>query len=200
MIRRAIHLLTDDEGFTLAELMVSLVLLVVVLAVAFQVSSVVRAGQRLSDREAQIATAITYPMSRMSEILMQNTRLDVMPAPTGYVLSVRTDQDVNDVQEQHNFRLVTAGGDTYIEHSSYLLDASGVRVLPARFVYRLGTGITNATAAVPLFKYYNAAGVELTDMSTVPGSARKALVTIRATVDGRSVTESVMVSFRNRSN
>lgn len=181
--------------------MVSLALLVVVLGVAFEVSSAVRASQRVSDREAQMATAITYPMSRMSEILMQNARIDVVPAPSGRAISVRTDQDLDNVQEQHNFSLVTTQGATYIEHSKYLLSATGDRILPARYVYALGKDIANDDA-LPLFRYYDAEGNELTgmDMPSVPGRARAVRVTIRATIDSRSITESVTVSFRNRTN
>lgn len=197
MIRRFRHL-GDEEGFSLAELLVSLALLGAVLGVAYAVADVVRAGQRVADRDAQLARAITYPMTRMSEILIQNTRIEAVPAPTGYALSVRTDQNVDDQQEQHNFRLVTAGGDTYIEQSSFLMTAAGDRVHPARYVHQLGTNITNVADAILLFRYYDTSGVELTNMGQVPHNARSVRITIRATVDGRPVTESVMVSFRNR--
>lgn len=197
VIRRFRHLV-DDEGFSLAELLVSLALLGVVLSVAYAMADVVRAGQRVADRDAQMARAITYPMTRMSEILLQNTRIEVSPAPTGYTLSVRTDQNLDNQQEQHNFYLVTAGGDTYIEQSSFLLTAAGDRILPARYIHQLGTRITNMTDGTPLFRYYDASGVEITSMDRVPNDTRSVRITISATVDGRRVTESVMVTFRNR--
>lgn len=187
-----------DDGFSLTELIVSLALLGVVLALAYSIFQVISIGQRNADREAQLAQNITYPLTRMSEILMQNTRIEVSPAPTGLALSVRTDQDLNDVQEQHSFRLVTVGGDTYIEHQSFMLNAAGTRVLPARFVHRWGTGITNGPAGVPLFRYYDASGAEITDMTRVVMDARSVRITIRATVNGRNVEDSVHAAFRNR--
>ena len=198
MIRLLRHPFNDDDGLTLTELVVSLALLGVVLGVAYGVYGAIAAGQTVSDREAQLAREITYPMTRMSEIVMQNSRIDVNPAPTGYTLSVRTDQNMDDVQEQHNFRLVTAGGDTYIEQTSFLLNAQGSRITPARFIHRLGTSITNTAEGIPLFRYYDAGGRKIEDMSLVPGSARSVRITIRATVAGRTITESVTVLFRNR--
>ncbi len=180
--------------------MVSLALLGVVLGVGYSISQVVSLGQRNADREAQLAREITYPLTRMSEILMQNTRIEASPAPTGTTLSVRTDQDLDDVQEQHNFSLGAAGGDTFIEQQVFLLNSAGVRVLPARFVARWGTRVTNADpgAPLPLFRYFNASGERIDDMSQVPDAARSVEITIRSTVDGRSVQESVRVVFRNR--
>ena len=187
-----------DDGFSLTELIVSLTLLGFVLALGYSISQVVSIGQRNADRESQLSREITYPLTRISEILIQNARIEVSPAPTGMTLSVRTDQDLNDEQEQHNFQLVTAGGDTYIEQQVFLLNTSGVRVLPARRVARWGTRVTNVDANVPLFRYFDASGALITDMTRVPNDARSVEITIRSTVDGRVVQDSVRAAFRNR--
>ncbi|MBS3974912.1 MAG: prepilin-type N-terminal cleavage/methylation domain-containing protein [Actinobacteria bacterium] len=187
-----------DDGFSLTELIVSLTLLGFVLALAYSISQVVSIGQRNADRQSLVAREITYPLTRISEILIQNHRIEVSPAPTGMTLSVRTDQDLNDQQEQHNFRLVTEGGDTYIEQQVFLLNSSGVRVLPVQRVARWGTRVTNVDAGVPLFRYFDASGAPIADMSRVPDAARSVEITIRSTVDGRVVQDSVRAAFRNR--
>jgi len=187
-----------DDGFSLTELIVSLTLLGFVLALGYSISQVVSIGQRNADRESLVAREITYPLTRISEILIQNHRVEASPAPTGMVLSVRTDQDLDNVQEQHNFQLVTAGGDTYIEQRVFLLNASGARVLPVRHVARWGTRVTNVDAGVSLFRYFDASGAPITDMSRVSDTARSVEITIRSTVDGRVVQDSVRAAFRNR--
>jgi len=187
-----------DAGFSLAELLVFMALLGVVLTLAYSISQAISAGQRNADMQTGLARSITYPMTRMSEILVQNARIESVPAASAQTLSVRTDQDLNDLQEQHNFSIVTADGDTFIEHSSFRLTAAGARVLPARFVNRYGPGITNVSGGVPLFRYFNAAGVEITDMTKVIAEARSVQITIRAQVNGRPIQDSVRVTFRNR--
>ncbi|MCL4554397.1 MAG: prepilin-type N-terminal cleavage/methylation domain-containing protein [Actinobacteria bacterium] len=189
-----------ESGFSLAELLVFMALLGVILTMAFTVAQVVSAGQRTADRETYQARAITYPMSRMSEILIQNTTIEVNPAPTPYSLSVRTDQNLDDIPEQHNFRIITIAGETYIEHVSYNMTAAGVRITPARLRNTYGPGITNLQDGVPLFTYYPS-GTEpqaITDMGLVRGQARSVRVTIQARNDDRTITDSVVVVFRNR--
>jgi len=185
-----------DTGFSLAELLVFMALLGVTLTMAYAVSQVVTAGQRTADRETQKAREITYPMTRMSEILVQNSSIEA--APTAYSLSVRTDQDLDNRQEQHNFTIVTSGGETFIQHSSFNLNALGARIIPARFIHQYGSGITNTMAGVALFRYFNASGVEIAQMGAVPTEARSVRITILSTVDGTTISDSVYVVFRNR--
>lgn len=185
-----------DTGFSLAELLVFMALFGAILAMAYAVSQVITAGQRTADRETFKAQQITYPMTRMSEILIQNSTIEA--GPTAYSLSVRTDQDLDNRLEQHSFSIVTSGGETFIQHLSFDLDVSGARILPARFSHRYGSRITNADAGVALFRYFDASGVEITQMGEVPTRARSVRVTIRSTVDGRTISDSVDAVFRNR--
>jgi len=185
-----------ETGFSLAELLVFMALLGVVLTMAYAVSQAITTGQGIADRETFKAREITYPITRMSEILIQNSIIE--PGPTAYSLSVRTDQDLNNMHEQHNFSIVTAGGDTFIQHTSFNLDVAGTRILPARFVHRHGSRITNAEAGVALFRYFDASGVEITQMGDVPTRARSVRITIRSTVEGRTISDSVDIVFRNR--
>jgi hypothetical protein len=188
-----------SEGFTLAEFLIFLVLMGVVLGIAYMLMSTLTAGRKSSDRDAEFSRAISTPMSRMSEIILQNTRIEANPAPGPYQLSVRTDQNVDDVQEQHNYTIVDDGQDTYIQVVSYTMTAAGGRVTPARFTHQLGSGITNLDSPeLPLFRYYDADGNEITDMLRVPGEARSVVITIRATSGEWTMEQSQRVLFRNR--
>jgi len=189
---------STDRGFTLTELMVFMALLGVVLTLAYSLSQAISAAQRSADRHTGIARTINYPMTRMSEIIMQNLSIAQAPAPGAMTLSVVTDQDLNDVQERHGFSIATVGGVRVLQQTTVNLNAAGVPVGAARVNNTMAPGITNAQDGVPVFRYFNATGTEITDMLAVPDDARSIQITIRATIDGRAVQESIMVRFRNR--
>ncbi len=199
VIRFRRHELASDAGVTMAELLVGLVLFGVVLGTAYSVAFTVNRSQQQATAEAERAQAVTYPLTRMGEIIQQNVRIDTNPMPGPYSLTLRTDQNVDDNQELHTFRVVAyPNGESQVEHRSHMIGLSGQVVVPARFVSRLGRRITNVSGNVPMFRYFDAAGAEITTLAQIPDSARSVVVTVRATADGKTLTESSRIIFRNR--
>ena len=190
-------LVGDDRGMSIAELMVAITLMLIVLAAAYAFSGVLQAGQKVSNREAALASSIAIPLARMQEIAIQNNAIDKNPAPTGYLLSLRTNQnpDVDDVLEQHTFAATSAGTITQV---AYRLDAGGNRVGAPFVSATIGTDNMNVSSGTPLFRYFDANHAEITDMGLVPTNTKSIVIYIRATIDGRSIGDTSTVQFRNR--
>jgi len=193
-------LVRDDRGISLAELMITISLTLIVLAAAYAFASALRKGQDVSDREAALANAMGNPVARMQEIVIQNNAIDKNPAPTPWMVALRTDQDLNDVLEQHTFTATNAGTITEL---GYNLDSGGNRTGAPFVTATIGTDNTNVgdnhpTDSAPLFTYLNAAGAEITDMDQVPTDTKAIRISVRATVADRTLTDTSTVQFRNR--
>ena len=188
-------LVRDDRGISLAELMITISLTLIVLAAAWAFAGALRKGQDVSDREAALANALGNPVARMQEIVLQNNAIDKNPAPTPWLVAVRTDQDLNDVLEQHTFAATSAGTITEL---GYNLDSGGNRTGAPFVTGDIGTDNTNVGDGAPLFTYLDAAGAKITNMDEVPTKAKAIRISIRATVAERTLTDTSTVQFRNR--
>ena len=194
-------LVRDDSGISLAELMITISLTLIVLAAAYAFVGVLRKGQDVSDREAALANALGNPVARMQEIVVQNNAIDKNPAPTPWLVALRTDQDLNDDLEQHTFTATNAGTITEL---GYNLDSGGNRTGAPFLTATIGSDNTNVdksnhpAGSAPLFTYLDAMGVEITDMARVPTETKAIRISVRATVADRTLTDTSTVQFRNR--
>ena len=191
---------SGESGFTLTEMLVVMSLLSIVLGAAYMFIYAARAGQSNSDKEATLSRAVTLPLQSMERILIQNSAIAPSPTPTGYKVTVLTDQDANNVLEQRTFEAVQdpATGMGYIKLTTYLTDASGARVGAALQDGYLARDNANIADGVPLFLYYASDGTQITDPGAVSMQARSVVVQIRAVVAGRSETHADKITFRNR--
>ena len=177
----------DDGGFTLIELMISVSLMLVVLAAAWLFAGAMQRGQAVSDRESALADAMATPLARMQEIVLQNSAIDMNPAPTHYSLAVRTDQNLDDVLEQHTFTAIGPTGGTNkntITEVAYRLLPSGARNGTPFVNTVIGRDNSNVSGSSPLFRYYDKNQAEITDMGLVPQNTKYIHISIRATVVG----------------
>ena len=191
----------EDGGFTLVEVMISVSLMLIVLAAAWLFAGAMQKGQAVSDRESALANSMATPLARMQEIVLQNSAIDMNPAPTHYLLAVRTDQNLDDVLEQHTFTAIGPTGGTNkntITEVAYRLLSSGARNGTPFVNTVIGRDNSNVSGSSPLFRYYDKNQAEITDMGLVPQNTKYVRISIRATVAGRTVTDSSTVQFRNR--
>lgn len=195
--------LRDDRGYTLAELLVVMALMVIVLTVAYAVFDVTSTGTKASDRESFIAHEIGAPLGSAERLLMQNSRLyngwvaelNRTVTPTDYLISFTTDQDSDNSWEMHIIE-VTADG-RLVMTSREESDSPTPRVSvwsdhnfnqPRPSIVQTGT---------PLFTYYDANDIKITEEINY-FTARRVTVTIVTEYDGKRFSDSRDVLFRNR--
>ncbi len=184
------HLRAED-GFTLTELTVVVGLLSVLLAVAYLGFDVVQKGSAQSDRMAYISQSIGAPLDYMERIFIQQYGFDSAGVgTTAYRASVYTDRDNDGHPEHYIFEATSAG--TLVVTSSEEVDR------PTASSYTLSDHNTNVSSGHPLFHYYDANRVEITNMGNVASQARSMTMTVVTTYDGDTFSDTRRVFFRNR--
>lgn len=187
---------TDDSGISLAELIISVSLLLMVLAISYTALEVVYGGAEATDRQASFAREIGAPLNYLEEVTVQNLRIE---NPTAYSATFLTDANNDDVRERH---IVTASTDGKLQDQVWLTNASGGNTTLVN-TYVWGTANANRAQSVALFRYYTsaeatAAAVEITNMADVPEDARNMAITIVTVHRGRYLQDTRQVLLRNR--
>lgn len=181
----------SDAGFSLTELIVVLVLLGVVLAISYGGLQAVYVSNEVSSRQASFAMEVSTPLGAIEEVLTQALAVE---SPGPYSVTVLTDRDNDNVVERHQIQ-ATAGG--LVTHKTWLTNASRVNTTLV-FDGEWSEHNVNQADAVPMFKYYERGGAEITNMVTAATSARTIQVTLRGEFDGHPYADSRTVLLRNR--
>lgn len=201
-MRRPTSLRSGDReaGFTLTELLVVMGLMGLILGTAYMFSYTVRVGQAQAEREAKLARAVGVPLLTMERLLVQNSAIDPLYSPSGTQVTILTDQDSDDVLEQHTISVSRDPftGEGFVDLVSYRVDAAGVRIGAPTRNGHIGYSNANIRDSLPLFRYYDKDGVEITDYGAVSHLARSMVIELRISIDGVSETQSDTVHFRNR--
>ena len=183
-----------DDGMTLTEMLVVLVLLGVVLATAYTAQQAIQKSNDLAESRAVLTQQVTYPMLLLEKIVVQNRKIDEAGF---YVLKCETDKNLDGVYERNTIRATPEGRITLLVE---LLNNDGsVQSVASNTV--IGYNNANDSAGVPLFRFFDVNGIELdpiTDSDVLPDTARSVSLTIRATNGGASLEESRTIQFRNR--
>ncbi len=106
MNKRISRFLASDDGMSLTELMVVLVLLGAILASAYAAQQAISRANALAERQATLVQQITNPLLTMEKIIMQNRELKGGSGP--YKLVCTTDRDLDGNYELHT---ITADND-----------------------------------------------------------------------------------------
>jgi len=181
----------SDRGFTVAELLVAMSLLMIILSMVFYAMQAVQISGEVTDRQSLLARDITTPLHEMDKVLSQNKALENGGGylSDGYTLTARGP--------------VTPGTTSY---QRYVYTAATDGTLTER-VYRGTLGSAGSTlertrvwsnnnsnrAKGPMFTYIGPSGE-----TTVPAGARSILVQVWARADGRDYSGRRQVYFRNR--
>lgn len=185
--------LERDDGFTLSELLVVVVLMGIILAVAYGGYYVVAGGVRISDRQSHFAQEIGGPLDTLERIVMQQNRIltDYPEDPRPTQIKIYTDMDSDDHYETQ-FIQATADNRLVIVRSEEV-DSPTPRAL------ELSTHNYNVAAGVPLFTYYDATGAEIPQdqMNQVSGIAYAVKITVVTEYDGERYSDSRHILFRN---
>jgi prepilin-type N-terminal cleavage/methylation domain-containing protein len=179
---------SDDSGFTLAEVMVVLLILGVVITAMYAGLQVAQGGVEIATREGQMQQEIGFPLHIMDKWLSQN---QVIEFGDGYTLVFHSPTDAL----THTYRRYVIGTDG----TGKLTDTVDLIDISTGTVTRQSKGTwsrTNQNRALskPLFTYYDESGVTTTTVA----AARAVSVEIWSKTDGRLISGKRHIYFRNR--
>ncbi|MDI6712969.1 MAG: prepilin-type N-terminal cleavage/methylation domain-containing protein [Anaerosomatales bacterium] len=184
-----------DDGFTLSELVAALGLLGIILAATWAGFQASHTYSRLSDRQAWFAREVSSPLLQIERVMQQQYSIDpAYPGPTPYRVKVSTDADsdgnaeVWEIQATNDRRLVVTSSEFNTVTNSY--DRRPMSYAWSTHNYNVQTG-------TPLFRFYDKAGNQITNMGDVPSKAIRVVVTVVTVYDGRQFSDSRTVLFRN---
>lgn len=185
----AARTLQDDRGFTVTELVVSLSVFVVVMAVAGQLLFTAAQANSVAITHTAYTERVTEPLDAMARNLMQATMLESGDA---YAVTFIINPDLDETKQRVALDLSTPEGRIAIwQTDGRMLNTDTVIDAP------LSRGLENAEAGIPAFRYYDTAGTEITDYEAVPSRAKTVEVTIHLTVGGEPVTKTEHIYLRN---
>lgn len=179
--------LTDDDGFSLTELITVTVLLGVVLSISYGAMVAVYRGTGVSERQATMSREAAAPLSAMEEIISQAISVDTANA---YTTSVQTDRDNDGVHERHIF---TANSDGTLTQVTWLTNDSRVNTTQIGNV-TWSSNNRNVARTQPLIYYYDRSRARTTD----PAQVRYVDMNLVVEVDGREYRDTRSVLLRNR--
>lgn len=183
---------TRDEGFSLTELIVVLGLLGFVLAAIYAGSNALIRGADVSRAQSTFARDSGEPMRMIARNLMQAIQIeDAQPQS----MTFRTDRKMDGTGQRC---IVTATG-SFISYKEWEINASFVnKTVAPRLDLEYSTSSTNVADGVPLFRYYNSAGAEVTNMEAAPSAARSVVMTLVLNAADTTFETSQTVYLRNR--
>jgi prepilin-type N-terminal cleavage/methylation domain-containing protein len=181
--------ISREQGFSLAEMMVTVALLGVVIAVTWNAYNAMFVVQQVALKQSIVSQELGFPLSHLRELLMQETQIE---AVDGNDVTFLTDRNADQVRERH---YVTVSGST-LHLTTWTIDQSGVETTKT-FDADLSVMNANVAQGEPLIVYYDTDGDEITDDEAVPSDARSAYITIMIEYEGDLIEDSTVVAFRN---
>lgn len=194
--------LRSSEGMTLTELLVAVALIGVVVTAAFAGLLVINKGSEVSSSASIVAHDMSDPLEMMSRMIMQNNGLNTATVPQGwssitpgqYQLLVWTNAKLGVTPELDAFYSTSAGElvwERWTYNSSKTAFTNHVR-------WVMSPDNANVAEGVPLFKYYDAEGTQITDMGQAASTTRYVVATTVSESGDNVYTDSRKILFRNR--
>lgn len=196
MRRRLLTQLTDDEGFSLSELVIVVGLLGFVLAAIYSASYAMTAAGKVNDAQSVFARDGGEPVRLVEKAVMQNLKIrDATP----YMLDFYTDRNLDAFDEEVIVQATTAGE---LRYEEWQCDPSLQRVSKTKDLV-FTTNCSNLARSIPLFVYYDKGGTVIgptvDDIRTqAPGQSRKVAFSLSLTTNGFDTTIDRQMYFRNR--
>jgi len=183
-----------DDGFSLTELLVVVALLGIILSIVYMMLGTSSSMTAANDAFSAQAQGLSDSPELVSMIVMQHNNLS---NPTSNSLEVWTDRDLDGDPEKHSFRAESANRLVW-EQWEYSKTNSTQVLSYNKWV--MSEKNKNISAGVPLFRYYNKAGTQITAMDAVASDAYSAKLTVVVDLGGgRTATDTRDISFRNKS-
>jgi prepilin-type N-terminal cleavage/methylation domain-containing protein len=203
MVGRLRASFSRDEGFSLTELLVVIVLMGMVLAAVYSALQLTVRAREIQERNSFESTRMTVPLQMIEIAVSQNTLIEA--GSTHYRLSCLTDKNHDGVRERHVFEATTDGR---LVERFWLVDSNGQNItatarvtewqrneasLPARNV--------NRANEVRLFTYIDRDPEtnEIRELDYIRANqSNEVLVTLAARYGKWDFQESRRIMLRNR--
>jgi prepilin-type N-terminal cleavage/methylation domain-containing protein len=183
----------SDNGYSLAELLVVVAMLGVVLSTVYLFLGTSDGITATTQSLSTTAQALSNPPEIISKHVMQQTALT---NASPYRLDVWTDRDMDANRERHSFR---AEAPNRLIWEMWEYDKNSGPTILSHSVQVLSESNRNVSAAVPLFRYFDEAGVEITDMDEVASNAFAVQLAIAVDAGGgRTAQDTRDITFRNK--
>lgn len=187
---------------TLTEVLVASALLGMVITAGFAGLMVISKGGTISSSASIAAHDMADPLEMMSRMIMQNNGFNTATIPPGwsaiapsqYQLLVWTNPKLGTNPELDAF-YSTDAGELVWERWVY---NSGKTTFTTHVRWVMSQNNANVARGVPLFKYYDAAGTQITDMGQAASMTRYVIATTVSDSGTDVYTDSRTILFRNR--
>jgi prepilin-type N-terminal cleavage/methylation domain-containing protein len=184
--------LSDDRGYSLAELMVVVALMGFVIAVTYMAINFVDRSTNIARTQDAFERTVSAPLEAMDVAFSQNTLiLTDTVAPAGYSVVLRMPRLYEGTTIL--FRTFVATSDGRLMEYVYSVDpVSGARTY--RRTTTWSSDNANQRLGKPMFVYYSEGDTQTTD----PRYARSVAVSVWTEQDGKQFSDTRRVYFRNR--
>jgi prepilin-type N-terminal cleavage/methylation domain-containing protein len=150
----------SDEGFSLSELIIVLGLMGFVLAAIYAADQALVKGGQVSETQARFSRDSGESVRLSEKSIMQMIKLESADA---YSMTFLTDRNLDDLAERIKITATTASDAKPHSFRYEVWQLNAARTTATRLTDIYWTDICyNAPRGVPLFRYYNAAGLEIT--------------------------------------
>jgi len=185
--------LSDDRGFTLAELIVVMGLLTVVIGVVYGSAYAMLQASRVSDRQARFTNEVASPLLAIDTMLVQNSAIEEAGP---YRLVFITDRDLNNKMERVT---IEARADGKLHYNIVELNPQRTAVERVIQDWTISENNANVAEGVPLFRYFGSSpDQEITAMGSVASDARSVIAEVVSEHNGRVFSDSRRIHFRLR--
>lgn len=177
----------SDDGLSLAELMVVLMMMGFVVGAAYMAVTFSYRATAVAETQAEFAKTVSAPLDVMDSTFSQNTMLDGVNPLDPYAATIRLPLEYSAQIEE---RIYTAGTDgRLVEQVNSIV---GVTRTPLRTVVWSTTN-ANRTLSKPMFTYYTGSGV-----ATNAALADSVVIDVWTVQGGTQFHDSRRIYFRNR--
>ena len=183
----------DDSGLSLTELIVSIGLLAMVLAVAWNLQAYMTKVNAANEREAYLSSEVGTPLMLIDKLVMQNSVIE--GGCSANRISFLTDMNLDDVRER---TVISVDPDTgVIRRTTWEIDGAGDETMLLHDAV-LSEHSINDSSSHPLFVYLDSEGQVITNTDNIASSTRSVLTTIFVDYSGTLYSDSRETHLRNR--
>jgi prepilin-type N-terminal cleavage/methylation domain-containing protein len=181
----------DDAGFTLTELIIVVGMISFILAVAWATFALVVRGRDTVDTQSWLTREVGAPLELAERVFIQQHAIDKNFLQLGdYACACWTDMDDDGRDEYWLFTATTDGKLTVTTYEEIDNPVARTTVWSEHN--------SNRAEGVPLFDYVNINGQPIDDTTRISSDAKSMRITIVTEREGRVLSDSRYVQFRNR--